>query len=61
LASDLFWSAEGDELAVGEIGEGKMTTPNQTVQRTGASRLARRRIERDRRLAPVADLDRWAS
>ena len=27
-----------------------------TVQRTGASRLARRQIERRRRLAPVADL-----
>jgi hypothetical protein len=30
--------------------------PNQTVQRTGASRFARRRINRHRRLAPVADL-----
>ena len=31
-------------------------TPNQTVQRTGASRFAQRQIERHRRLAPVADL-----
>src|ERR1039458_5902197 len=30
--------------------------PNQTVQRTGASRFAQRQIERHRRLAPVADL-----
>src|SRR5262245_32663983 len=29
---------------------------NQAVQPTGASRLARRQIERQRRLAPVADL-----
>jgi hypothetical protein len=29
---------------------------NQTVQRTGASRFARRQIERQARLAPVADL-----
>ena len=29
--------------------------PNQTVQPTGASRLARRQIERRWRLAPVAD------
>src|SRR5439155_20017213 len=29
---------------------------NQTVQPTGASRLAKREIERHRRLAPVADL-----
>jgi len=32
------------------------TSPNQTVQRTGASRFAQRQIERHRRLAPVADL-----
>ena len=30
--------------------------PDQTVQRTGASRFAQRQIERHRRLAPVADL-----
>src|SRR5438128_6532167 len=30
--------------------------PNETVQRTGASRFAQRQIERHRRLAPVADL-----
>jgi nicotinamidase-related amidase len=29
------------------------------VQRTGASRFAQGQIERHRRLAPVADLDRW--
>src|SRR5437763_1639449 len=29
---------------------------NQTVQRTGASRVAQRQIQRHRRLAPVADL-----
>src|SRR5438874_12514588 len=32
------------------------SAPNQTVQRTGASRFAQRQIERHRRLAPVADL-----
>jgi len=31
-------------------------TPNQSVQRTGASRFAQSQIERHRRLAPVADL-----
>src|ERR1035437_7924008 len=31
-------------------------SPNQTVQRTGASRFTQGRIERHRRLAPVADL-----
>ena len=31
-------------------------SPNPAVQPTGASRLAQRRIERQRRLAPVADL-----
>jgi hypothetical protein len=31
-------------------------TANQTVQATGASRLARTQIERHRRLAPVPDL-----
>lgn len=30
--------------------------PNKTVQRTGASRLAQKQIERQGRLAPVADL-----
>src|ERR1039458_5930337 len=30
--------------------------PNPAVQRTGASRFAQRRIQRHRRLAPVADL-----
>ena len=30
--------------------------PNQAVQRTRASRFAQRRIQRHRRLAPVADL-----
>jgi hypothetical protein len=34
--------------------------PNQTVQRTGASRFAHRQIQRHRRLAPVADFSRWA-
>ena len=33
---------------------------HKTVQRTGGSRLAQRRIERHRRLPPVADLCRWA-
>ena len=34
----------------------RRSIPNQTVQRTGASRFAQRQIERHRRLAPVADL-----
>jgi hypothetical protein len=34
-------------------------TPNQTVQRTGASRFAHRQIQRHRRLAPVADFSRY--
>jgi hypothetical protein len=33
-----------------------LPNPNQTVQRTGASRFAQRQTERHRRLAPVADL-----
>lgn len=35
---------------------GYKMAPNQSVQRTGASRFAQRRIQRHRRLSPVADL-----
>ena len=39
---------------------GMNPSPNQAVQRTGVSRLARRPMERQWRLAPVADLGRSA-
>ena len=34
----------------------RLMPPNQTVQRIGASRFALRQIERQWRLAPIADL-----
>jgi len=37
-----------------------VSTNSQRVQRTGANRLAQRRIQSHRRLAPVADLMRYA-
>ena len=40
---------------------GMNPSPNQAVQRTGASRLARGQMERQWRLAPVADLFRSAT
>ena len=36
-------------------------SPNNSVQRTGASRLAEFRFVRQWRLAPVADACRWAA
>jgi len=41
-------------LALAGVDEG---WPKPAIQRTGASRLAQRHIERQRRLAPVADLN----
>ena len=51
------WSRAFRIFAVGDTNMRHMnTTLNQTVQRTGASRFGLGQINRQRRLAPVADL-----